>query len=119
MILRLALALATATLVAGPDEGTPAQPVQWGRQGQDLLAAGRILGAATMCRHIPEARINAAADKISAIVDKSVKTNAEVDGARATFRTGAAAGRDAIKSGRFDCVQADVALKSMERDLQQ
>jgi hypothetical protein len=119
MILHLALALAAATLIAAPNEGTSAQPVQWGRQGQDLLAAGRILGAATMCSDIPEGRINAAADKISAIVDKSVKTNADVDAARATFRTGAATGRNAIQSGEFDCVQADAALKRMERNLQQ
>jgi hypothetical protein len=43
-----------------------------------------------MCSDIPEGRINAAADNVSAIVDKSVKTNADVDAARATFRTGAA-----------------------------
>ena len=101
---------------ASPD----AEPRQFAQASESSIlpsSAGRTLGAASMCKEIPEARIDAAADGVSAMVDRGVRSNAEVDSARAAFRQGAADGRRAIASGASNCDRAAEDLAALEREL--
>ncbi len=70
-----------------------------------------------MCKEISGIRVDAAADRLSAMVDESAKSEADVTAARNTFRAGAEAGRHAVASGDKDCGQAAAELTGLERQL--
>lgn len=121
MALHLALAFValsiTSTGIALPSGGI-IQRVQWSAQGESLLfAAGRTLGAASMCKEISDARVGAVADRVSAIVDDAATNNADVTSARATFSTGAEGGRRAVASGATSCTAVAADLAELERQL--
>jgi hypothetical protein len=121
MAFYLVLAFAALSIAApsmADERSDAALYVQWSREGQTLLlAAGQTLGAASMCKEISGVRVDAAADRLSAMVDDSAKSEADVSAARNTFRAGAEAGRHAVASGVKDCGQAAAELTGLERQL--
>lgn len=116
MALHLAFLLGAVMLIDG--SGGVLQHPAGSTRGNELLSmAGKTLGAASMCKEIAASRIDAAADRVSSIVDRTMENDADVASARATFRTGADAGRHAIASGATDCGKADADLRKMEWEL--
>ncbi len=116
MPLPFAILLAGAMLAGEPQGGTaPGRPLS---RAQALAsAAGQVLGAIAMCEAIDTPRIDAAAETVGAIVERSVGDDEELRAAKALFKKGVAAGGHAVSTGQRDCGAAETDFLAMERSI--
>ena len=78
-------------------------------------AAGGILGAASVCRAISDARLNAATDQVARLVTAAMTDPDELTSAHALFIENASAGKLAVTSGTTDCGTVEKSLTTLER----
>jgi hypothetical protein len=78
-------------------------------------AAGGILGAASVCRAISDARLNAATDQVARLVTAVMTDPDELTSAHALFVENASAGKLAVTSGATDCRTVERSLTTLER----
>jgi hypothetical protein len=77
-------------------------------------AAGGILGAASVCRVISDARLNAATDQVARLVTAVMTDPDELTSAHALFIENAGAGKLAVTSGATDCGTVEKSLTTLE-----
>jgi branched-chain amino acid transport system substrate-binding protein len=78
---------------------------------------GPILGSALACQDIPQARIQAVADKFRAVIRDVASSDAERDEISQTFNRYVIGARDAGAANRIDCKLADRQLADLERSV--
>ena len=113
----LAPVLAGLMMVAAP--GADRAPGEGGvalTQVELLSAvAGQILGAATVCEQITDARLSAAAVQVSGLVSAVATDDDELVSAKQMFEDNANAGKQAVQNGRADCTAVEASLIKLER----
>ncbi len=78
---------------------------------------GPILGSALACQEIPQARIQAVADKFRAVIRDVGSSDAERDEISQTFNRYVVSARDAGATNRIDCKLTDRQLADLERSV--
>jgi hypothetical protein len=78
-------------------------------------AAGGILGAASVCRVISDARLSAATHQVARLVTAVMTDPDELTSAHALFVENASAGKLAVTSGATDCGTVEKSLTTLER----
>ena len=112
---RSAIALC-AVLLIGP--AMAAAPGDNASVVRDLAGrVGPILGSALACPEIPQARIQAVADKFRAVIRDVGASEAERDDIAQTFNRYVIGARDAGAANRIDCKLADRQLADLERSV--
>jgi hypothetical protein len=115
MVHHLVWALAGATLVGALGPGTGGSSDQPPADLQTVVtAAGQVLGAATACDGIPQARVQAAAANVGQFAQETAASSEELEAAHAVFAESVHQGGNAVASGRTDCDQVTAALASLE-----
>lgn len=79
--------------------------------------AGSVLGAASLCPDIDRDRLRAAADKMTALIDKGVDDNSQYYAAHNIFAKGVDKGKAGIRSHDNDCRRAAADLSELEKEL--
>jgi branched-chain amino acid transport system substrate-binding protein len=112
---RSTIALCAALLI-GP--AMAAAPGDNASVVRDLAGrVGPILGSALACPDIPQARIQAVADKFRAVIRDVGASEAERDDIAQTFNRYVIGARDAGAANRIDCKLADRQLADLERSV--
>jgi ABC-type branched-subunit amino acid transport system substrate-binding protein len=112
---RSTLALCAALLMGSAAAAAPGDNASVVR---DLAGrVGPILGSALACQDIPQARIQAVADKFRAVIRDVASSDAERDEISQTFNRYVIGARDAGASNRIDCKLADRQLADLERSV--
>ena len=105
-----------AVLLIGP--AMAAAPGDNASVVRDLAGrVGPILGSALACPDIPQARIQAVADKFRAVIRDVGASEAERDDIAQTFNRYVIGARDAGAANRIDCKLADRQLADLERSV--
>jgi ABC-type branched-subunit amino acid transport system substrate-binding protein len=105
-----------AVLLIGP--AATAAPGDNASVVRDLAGrVGPILGSALACPDIPQARIQAVADKFRAVIRDVGTSEAERDDIAQTFNRYVVGARDAGAANRIDCRLADRQLADLERSV--
>jgi ABC-type branched-subunit amino acid transport system substrate-binding protein len=78
---------------------------------------GPILGSALACQDIPQARIQAVADKFRAVIRDVASSDAERDEISQAFNRYVVGAREAGTANRIDCKLADRQLADLERSV--
>ena len=105
-----------AVLLIGP--AATAAPGDNASVVRDLAGrVGPILGSALACQDIPQARIQAVADKFRAVIRDVASSDAERDEISQTFNRYVIGARDAGAANRIDCKLADRQLGDLERSV--
>lgn len=118
MVPHAVLALLLAASIAAPATGTAILPSEKLTDAEALAAAaGRILGAASLCGHITCARMHADIDRVNALLEKVIADDDELTSASQMFWEGVDEGGEALASGETDCLRAEAKLIEMERHL--
>ena len=105
-----------AVLLTGP--ALAAAPGDNAGVVRDLASrVGPILGSALSCQDIPQARIQAVADKFRAVIRDVASSDAERDEISQTFNRYVIGARDAGAANRPDCKLADRQLADLERSV--
>jgi ABC-type branched-subunit amino acid transport system substrate-binding protein len=105
-----------AVLLMGP--AATAAPGDNASVVRDLAGrVGPILGSALACQDIPQARIQAVADKFRAVIRDVASSDAERDEISQTFNRYVIGARDAGAASRIDCKLADRQLADLERSV--
>jgi hypothetical protein len=125
----LSLALAGALLIASPalaqQQGAPpgsAPPNGKSQPGSELTdaqafsaAAGKIIGAASVCDSISKDRVSTAAEKASSLTSSVAADDDELTSAQQLFSDAADVGKQAVKSGNANCSAVEVSLAKLEQ----
>jgi hypothetical protein len=119
MLLRLAIALAGATLIGSPDSGTTTAPgnTPATKAERFAAAAGHVLGAASACDAVDKDRLDAAAQQVGEVVQSQVDDDDELTSAHGMFVDNVAAGRRSVSGGETDCDAATAKLAELERSI--
>jgi ABC-type branched-subunit amino acid transport system substrate-binding protein len=105
-----------AVLLMGP--AATAAPGDNASVVRDLAGrVGPILGSALACQDIPQARIQAVADKFRAVIRDVASSDAERDEISQAFNRYVIGARDAGAANRIDCKLADRQLADLERSV--
>jgi hypothetical protein len=84
---------------------------------QRLLAAGQVLGAASMCDQIEPVRIKTAMVKIEGLINEAVDDNRRLLAAENILGQGFDKGKRSVMEGATDCLRANADLIELERAL--
>ena len=76
---------------------------------------GIIVGAASFCQEVTEARVNAVAVKLREHLAATADNDTDADLANEQFSSALEMGKTAIESGRIDPEQAEAALNEVEQ----
>ncbi|HUH84977.1 MAG TPA: hypothetical protein VLX85_10210 [Stellaceae bacterium] len=112
LVLVLSLTLADAS-ADNPKYAPPAVAAAQAR----LERAGSVLGAASLCPEIDRERLRAAADKMTALIDKGVDDNSQYYAAHNIFDKGIDSGKAGIRTHANDCRRAAADLSALEKEL--
>jgi hypothetical protein len=113
----IVLAFVGATLIITPDAADRYTPrVVFGPE-QRLLAAGQILGAASMCDQIEPVRIKTAMVKIEGLINQAVDDHRRLLAAENILGQGFDKGKRSVMEGGTDCLRANAELTELERVL--
>jgi hypothetical protein len=80
-------------------------------------AAGVVLGAASQCEEVTQARLSAAAAKLRQVVIAAAADEADAKAATERFSIAVEAGKSAAETGKIDPEAAETALSEMEEQL--
>jgi len=117
------LALAGAMLASTPALAQHAAPPGGApKPGPELTdaeafsaAAGKIVGAASVCDTISKDRVSAATKKAASITSSVVEDDDELASAQELFNEGTDVGKTAVESGGANCNTVEMSLAKLEQ----